>query len=294
MSKPKNQNHFLLGVAVVIGAIFIGVAAYMGLFANPTLSNKPKVAATIFPIYDITKQIAGGSVDTVLVLPPGASPHTFDPTPMEVKQIAGSKAIFAIGYGLDNWSNKIANAAGVSNVITVDKNIKVYDNNPHYWLSPKNAKLIAGQVKDDLSSLFPSYSNEFESNYQVYIMMLTELDKQYSVTTNDFHTKSIATFHDAFSYLARDYNLKVVTTFEEFPGKEPTPTYLSEFSNKIKQSRVPVIFSEPEFSTDQLKPVANDLGVKIDILDPLGGTKNREDYIKLMLFNLDQLTKYLQ
>lgn len=114
---------------IIIGIIIL--LAVLGIMANQEKdtgmthsTHEHKVAATIFPLYDMTKQIARDNFDVVLVLPSGTSPHTFDPQPSLLKDLQGSQAIFAIGHGLDNWATTIAGSIN-SKVITVDDNINL-------------------------------------------------------------------------------------------------------------------------------------------------------------------------
>jgi zinc transport system substrate-binding protein len=275
-----------------------------------------KAVATIFPLYDIVRNIAGNEVKTELLLKPGASPHTYDPSPKDIEMLSQSQALFAIGHGLDDWVVKLAEAEKINTVI-VDNNIdliktdekdegagtKIEQDNtgeekeihehegvdPHYWLSIPNAMKIAEQVKTELSSLFPEKAFLFEKNYKDYQTLLTDLNNQINSRINQLTNKNIATFHSAWGYFARDHGLYIVTTFEEFPGEEPSPKYLKEFQEKVVQQNIKVIFSEPQFSSAPLSPIAADLGVKLGILDPLGGVEGRNSYFELLQFNLEQI-----
>lgn len=247
-----------------------------------------KVATTIFPLYDITRNIAGNSIEVVLILPTGASPHTFEPTPQEIKALQGSNAIFSIGHEVDNWSIKLAKTAGIGKQITVDENIDLIEGNPHYWLSVKNAVLIADQVTSELSDLYPEYQDLFKRNSEAYKAKLTNLDKDIKSQIGDKQIQ-IATFHEAWDYFAQDYDIEVVASFEEYPGKEPSPAYLANFQKEIRSSSVKVIFAEPQFSTAQLIPIATDLGIQISTLDPIGGVEGRDSYESTMRYNLERI-----
>src|SRR5262245_12050372 len=85
----------------------------------PSPAATLKVAATIFPLYDLVRQVAGPAVDVVLLVPPGASPHTFTVKPGTVRALTGCVAVFTIGHGLDDWSTRLAQEAGVKR--TVDR-----------------------------------------------------------------------------------------------------------------------------------------------------------------------------
>lgn len=298
---------FLITILVLIGAVIFYISHKNNLTTN---SDKPKVAATIFPIYDISRTIAGDSVDVVLVLPPGASPHSYEPSPEGIKNLQGSDALFMIGHGIDNWSTSMANSAGIEHQITVDKNVQLKEMieehhhdeeedheheepldgmDPHYWLSMENAEGIATQVRDELSTLYPEYAEDFNKNHKTYLEKLNEVNVELSAKISALPNKNIATFHNAYGYFSESYGLTVVTTFEEFPGEEPTPEYLREFTATIEEHEVTVIFSEPQFSTRSLEPIAQDLGVTISQLDPIGGVEGRESFIALMNYNVNQI-----
>lgn len=299
----------------VIGVIFILIAIVIGLFywlnRSNVLSPPNKVAATIFPLYDIVRNISGDEIETVLLLTPGASPHTFDLSPKEVRALSGSAALFTIGHGLDNWAIKIGQSVGINDIYVVDKNIELmdfeehededehkdeteheeYENDPHYWLSVGNALIIAEQVKNELSDKFPEKRALFEENFENYSIRLGALDQEIRTRLTPLDTPPIATFHNAWKYFARDYPITIAAVFEEFPGKEPTPKYINEFQEKVKRNNVKVIFAEPQFSPLALEPIAKDLGVGFSELDPLGGVEGRETYEALMLYNVNQVIK---
>lgn len=259
---------------------------------------KPKVSATIFPLYDLVKEVAGEKIDVELILPPGASPHTFDLKPGDVKKISGSKALFAIGHNLDNWAIKLAGSLGINNISIVDKNINLSKDeegiNPHYFLSIENAIIIVTNIAHTLSSIDQSNSGYYLKNSSEYIRELRDLQEELRGDLRNIQNRKIATFHNAWGYFAKDFGLEVAATFEEFPGKEPTPKYLANFQEEIRKNNIEAIFSEPQFSGSELTPAASDLGVDISILDPLGGIKGRKSYIDLMKFNVNQILNALK
>jgi zinc transport system substrate-binding protein len=281
--------------------LLAGIVVFQSV--KTTSQSKEKVAATIFPLYDIVKNIAGNDIETVLLLKPGASPHTFDPTPKEIKKLSGSKAVFTIGHGLDDWSLKISESVGIKSVMIVDRNVELVtfedehehgNIDPHYWLSVRNAKLIAKQVRDELTLIYPGRRKNFTDNYNDYIKKLDNLENEIGRKLSGLESIGIATFHSAWSYFAKDHKVSVITTFEEFPGEEPTAQYLAKFQQKIKEKNVRVIFSEPQFSTKPLEPIAKDLGVTISVLDPLGGVPGRESFEELMQYNTNQIVNALR
>lgn len=257
-------------------------------------ADRLTVAATIFLVCDIVRQVAGPSADVVLVLPPGASPHTFEPTPAAVRALSGARALFVIGHGLDDWAARLAQGAGVPRLVPVDGGItlrRAHDASPrgrvdpHYWLSAPNAKGIARTVAAELTRLAPDQRAEIEPALAAYLARLDAADAEVRRVVADLPTRRIVTFHDAFGYFAAAYGLEVVATFEPYAGLEPSPRFVIEFQRTIRAAGVRVVFTEPQLSVDALRPIARDLGVTLGVLDPLGGLPGRESYIDLLLFD---------
>lgn len=256
-------------------------------------SDELKVAATIFPLYDIARKVAGPVAEVVLVLPSGASPHTFEPTPASVRALSGAQAIFVIGYGLDDWAARLARGAGVPQLIPVHAGIALRRPDgtagdrvdPHYWLAAPNAKAIARTMGAELARRAPARRAEVERSLAAYLARLDAADAEVRGLLADLPTRKIATFHDGFGYFADAYDLQVAAVFEPYPGLEPSPRFVVEFQRKIRASGVRAVFTEPQMSVDALRPIARDLGVTLAILDPLGGLPGREGFIELLLFN---------
>ena len=265
----------------------------------------PRVAATIFPVWDIAREVAGTVAETVLLLPPGASPHTFEPTPAKMRELAGARAVFVIGHGLDDWAARMARGVGVERQVRVDRSIALRrfaaDANdhgtgavdPHYWLAIANGQAIARTVAEEMERLVPARRTEVRANLAAYLRRLAETDAAIRGVFQDLPTRRIATFHDAFGYFGQAYGLEVVAVFEPFPGKEPSPRFVRDFQEQVRAAGVRVIFAEPQLSLDALRPVARDLGVRLSVLDPLGGAPGRESYVALMHFNALQVARAL-
>lgn len=247
------------------------------------------VSATIFPIYDMLGRVGEGVVEPHLLLPAGASPHTFEITPETVKQLERSKLVFVIGNGLDDWTlNSILDARVI---VRLDKDITLREseedggNDPHYWLDGKNAMVMAGAIAQELKNLRPESADLIQKNLQNYLIELEAMDARVRDTLVPVLKKKMITFHDAWYYFAQAYDLEIVGTFEPAAGREPTPRYLAQLSQTIKQAGVKVLYAEPEFSEQSLKAFLEDHDAKIAVLDPLGGTPPNDSYIKMMIYN---------
>jgi zinc transport system substrate-binding protein/manganese/iron transport system substrate-binding protein len=252
-----------------------------------------KVAATVFPLYDITRQVAGPVAEVVLVLPPGASPHTFEPTPANVRGLDGASVLFVVGHGLDDWAARLAHGAGVPRLVPVDagvalrraEDVPAASVDPHYWLSAANGKLIARAVAAELERLAPEKGAEIRASLASYLARLDDADAEIRRLLADLPTRRIATVHDGFRYFADAYALEVAAVFEPYAGLEPSPRFVIDFQRKIRASGVRMVFTEPQLSIAALQAIAKDLGVTLGVLDPLGGLPGREGYVELLLFD---------
>lgn len=288
------------------------IGAIVGLYATNTPSNvagngnqKSHIAATIFPVYDIAKNVAGDFTNVELILPPGASPHTFDATPSTLTKLQGVTRIFAIGQGIDSWSLGIVDNLAGAKIVELDKNIVLRassesndeyegEDDPHYWLDPNNAIIMANTIADELAAIDPTNAGEYRQNATTFATTLEQQDKKWQTTISNLPINGIVTFHDAFFYFANHFGLSVITTFEPFPGKEPTPSYLQELENEIKKHGIRVLFREPQLYGASLQQFAIDQSISVSVLDPLGGVDGRQSYIELINYNVQTIAEALR
>jgi len=285
-------------VLLLIAVLAISTAAGFFLSKRTSInqiqkSGKPQIAATIFPLSDITKNIGGDKIDVTLILPPGASPHTFDLKPSDIAKIQKADLVLAIGHGLDDWVTSALNSPDKKVVIDKDIVIKKLggEDDPHYWLSVKNAKQIALNISEILINHDPANRSYYLQNTISYLVQLELLEKELTELSLKIGNRSFVTFHDAWYYFSEERGLNVAASFEPFPGKSPSPSDLNQFGKAVKASGTKVIYSEPQIPSDLLEAVVKDLGVKIVVLDPTGGIKDRDSYINLMRYNMHEIEK---
>jgi ABC-type Zn uptake system ZnuABC Zn-binding protein ZnuA len=273
-----------------------------------------KVAATIFPLYDLVRHVAGSEVEVVLLVPPGASPHTFAAKPSTIRALTGSAAVFAIGHDLDNWAARLAQEAGVSRTTVVDAQISLHASDhepsdhgptsahthqhgavdPHYWLAIPNAVRIVHTIAATLGDLDPAAKQDYAQRAVDFGKRLQAVDDEIRQILQSLPKRDIATFHPAFGYFAEAYDLHVVATFEPSPGVEPGPRQVEAFLRQIKAHQIHVMFVEPQLPRQPLEGVARDLGVTLQELDPVGGGQGRDSYIAMMRFNAAQIAAALR
>ncbi len=273
--------------------------------------RKIKVVASITPLVDFAKQVGGDKVDVVLLLPPGASPHTYEPTPKVIQEIAQAKIFLKIGSGLEFWADKMIKAASAkihvvdsSRGVDLIKDIHHHSHNtghkdhantdPHIWLDPIICIEIITKIEAALSKVDPANTLYYQKNAAAYRDKLRKLDKDIQERTKSFRTREYVTFHSAWNYFSRRYGLKIAAVIEESPGKEPTPKHIRKIIGELKKLSTRVVFAEPQFSPKVAETIAREAGAQVFFLDPYGGQKDTETYLDLMYYNLSIMEKALK
>lgn len=311
MTKKQKIILAIVGAALLGGiGFFIYTKKITGLTSVAgTKDSKLIVAASIFPIGNIAEQVGGDKVQVVIILPPGVSEHTYEPTPEAVKSATGAKLFLKAGFGLDDWTDQIARSinealpikdvsAGIT-LRTSTENHGLGDEekgvgfpepsiDPHYFLTLANGAQVAINIANYLGEVDPQNRSVYQKNAAAYAQLLRDEDARIKDKLATLPVKKIATFHEAWGYFAEHYGLEVVATFEPFPGKEPGPQYLADFIKSLKEDNIKVLFTEPQFSSDAIRQVATDLNIMLAPLDPIGGTSPQtQSYLDLIRYNAD-------
>lgn len=293
-------------VAVVMTAM-LGFAGC----SQKASSEKLTVVATIFPLADFVKNVAGDKVDIVTLLRPGDSPHTYEPSSRDMKAVTRARLLVINGAGLDFWVEKLKSAAS-DNLAVVDASLVLEQEglllsgdehedeaddhggtNPHYWLDPVLAQKQVEAIASALAEADPDNGDFYLDNAAACVGELESMDEEIRETTGDFSSREFIAFHASWTYFANRYDLVEAAVIQEAPGKEPSVAYIKGVVDLAKSLKVKAIFAEPQFSTDAAEAIASDSGAKVLLLDPLGGPglKGRDSYIALMRYNVAQMEK---
>jgi zinc transport system substrate-binding protein len=282
-----------------------------------------KVAVSIFPLYDLTRRVAGPDAEAILVLPPGHTEHSFDPSPKDVEQVAAAKVAVLVGLGLDPWMEKLMkDAAPKAALVKVGEKVptltvkegavgdeaadkartqpeedhdhEVGATDPHVWLDPARARTMVAAIGDELAKADPAHADGYHSRAKQVDAELDKLDKDIAARTAAFKTRGFVTFHGSFNYFASHYNLKILAVIEPFPGSSPTGEYIQEVLKVVEDRKVPALYSEPQLDPRPAKTIADAAKIPLGTLDPVGGTPETDSYEKLLRFDVDALEKYLK
>ncbi len=274
--------------------ILILLCLAASVYANA--AEKLKIAVSIAPLYNITKAITGAEAELTLMVPAGASPHTFSPKPSQLKSLADADLFIQAGAGLEFWADKMVKASENKKlkVIRITSGIELLqeengheDNhnhdtgNPHVWLDPVIVKIFSADILNSVSSLKPEGKEYFIKNYKKFSSELDTLDKYIYTEIKKFRIKELISFHPAWAYFEKRYGLKEIAVIEEVPGRNPSPGELQNIVNQIKKYKIKTIFAEPQLSRKAADVIAEEAGITVLILDPIGNiTESYFDFIK--------------
>jgi len=298
-----------------IGTIALIILGIILLIPRSSVRNLNKIAVSIAPIASIAESIVGENFDIVQILPPGASPHSFEPSARDKEVVSDASTLFVVGLELDQWAENL-----ISNESTVTINLsdsvllnevehahshgeeeeehddekeenEEHSFDPHYWLDTQNAELIASRILEEAIKLQPENRSTFEENYKTFQDELDGLRVYASDKLGVYGSKEAITFHDSFGYFAEENGIEILASIEPFPGKEPSAAYLEKITTEIQLHNVKALFKEPQLSDGVIKSVADDFGATIYTLDPVGGVEGRKSYIDMMKYNIDTFSK---
>lgn len=287
-------------------ALLLLCALAFTFYASGALAQPLRVVASISPIGDMVREVGGDRVVVRVLLPPGASPHVFEPTPSTVKDISQARLFFGVGAGLDFWAEKVVKASREHiRIILLTERMKLLHEegdhghrhgtaNPHVWLDPLLAMEMVRKIEKTLQETDPQGAHTYRARSAEYIAKLQALDTEIRNAVSAFSIKSFVSFHPAWDYFALRYGLKSVGVIEESPGKEPSPQRLQAIVKAIRHYRIRAVFAEPQLNPKTAEVIAHEAGVKVIMLDPEGGLPGRETYLGLMKYNLARLKEAMQ
>ena len=276
-----------------------------GLRTGPD-AGKVKVAVSIAPLADLARQVGGEHVAVTTLVPPAASPHTYEPTPAQVREVAEANVLALIGLGFEFWAEDMIESAANPDLIVVhtSEGIEVihdehehegYDlGNPHVWLDPRNAMVQVRHLRDALIEADPAHQAGYEANAEAYLAQLEALDEEIAAQVATWSHREFIAFHPAWVYFAQRYGLMQAAVVERSPGKEPSPAELAEIIEIARRIGARAIFAEPQFSPKAVETIAAESGAQVLFLNPLGGADGPTSYLEMMRYNVAQMEKALK
>jgi zinc transport system substrate-binding protein len=245
-------------------------------------TTKLGVIVTILPQAEFVESVGGDKVDVTVMVPPGASPHTYEPTPGQMEALSRAKMYAEVGSGVEFelvWMDRLSAANKDMLVVDCSKGIELQQMiagdegepagsiDPHIWMSPQNAQIMVQNIAGGLIQVDPDNRAYYEQNRDAYLQELAQLDQDIRDGLSGVKNRVFMVYHPAFGYFASSYGLTMLPI--EAEGKEPTPAGLQHLIEQAKEHNIHIVFAEPQFNPQSARVIADAIDGSVVLIDPL-------------------------
>ena len=278
-------------VLLVVGVLMAALFAGCGNDAPKEQAGKKIQVVTSFnAMSEFAKAIGGDKVEVSTIIPDGTEPHDFELKPENMKQLATAQVFVYNGLGMEPWAQQAIDAAKNDKLVSVKASdgieaIKNTDpdeikehgaEDPHAWLSLKNAKI------------------EVKNNYNDYVAKLDAMIQKYEGQFAKAPHKNFVTGHAAFAYLCRDFGLEQNSVEDVFAEGEPNAAQLAKLIEYCKENKITTIFAEEMASPEVSKTLAQEVGAKVETIYTIESKEDDKTYLERMDSNLTKILGSLQ
>ena len=249
-----------------LSVIALGLAALQA-------EAKFKVVTTFTVIQDIAQNVAGNAATVESITKPGAEIHEYEPTPKDIVKAQSADLILWNGLNLERWFERFFQNIKDKPAVVVTEGItplSIYEGpykdapNPHAWMWPSNALIYVENIKNALVKYDPQNADTYQKNAAAYAEKIKQLDKplREKLAQIPANQRWLVTSEGAFSYLAKDYDLKEGYLWPINAEQQGTPQQVRKLINLVKKNHIPVVFSESTVSAKPAQQVAKESGAK--------------------------------
>jgi zinc transport system substrate-binding protein len=283
--------------------------------------SQTKYVTTIHPFQEILSNIIGDRGEVYRIFPPGASPHTYELRPSDLRTVAAAKALFYGAENLDSWALKFNSTHSIELIQFVAEDFIIYFEeehedqqadvlhegnekeqhhhhasgvDPHFWTDPLTVKTMLPVLIEKLCTLDPSGCEMFRQNADKFSSQLDSLHSKIKKMLAPIQNHKVMISHPFFQYFFKRYGIELIGVIEKNPGREPTPREIKGFIEQIKHENVKAIFDHTQLPDRAAKIIAESTGIKVYHLDPIGGVPGRQSYDDLILYNANIILEALR
>ncbi|OPY53739.1 MAG: high-affinity zinc transporter periplasmic component [Methanosaeta sp. PtaU1.Bin060] len=260
-----------------------------GCVSEKESAGQVKVATTIIPLGEFVQAVGKDRVNVTVLVPPGAEPHTFEPSPSQIRDVANADVYVENGAGLERWMSSILNVNSHMLVVDSSKGVdllageaegadEAITSDPHIWLSPHDAAIQVQNIRDGLVSVDPAGKDDYINNTNSYLAELKALDAYLNSTFAETKRKKFVVLHPAWTYFARDYGLEQIAI--EAEEKDPGPRLLAEIVEACRKENITTVFVEPQFNPKMAEVIAQEIQGKVVSIDGLAPTPSYIENMK--------------
>ncbi len=255
------------------------------------------IFVSILPLRSLVYDLVGDDFPIEVLVPAGASPETFEPTPRQFATLDRAQFVFNVGL-LDYETTLLGKLENRQRIINLNEGIEriagscshkaaadghahphAHGVDPHIWMSPKALRRMAANAYEAIRKAYPD-SAKYERNYRQLDARLSELDVRTDRLIRESGVRQFIIYHPALTYYARDYGLQQIAI--ENDGKEPSARHLARLIRQAKEQQIHKLFYQSQFPASTVEVIADDIGAETVRIDPL-----REDVIS----NIEEITR---
>lgn len=280
------KKNMSLMLALALSALFAAVAQAAPL----------QVAVGVAPVASFAKKVGGALIQTTVLVPGGADAHTYEPKPSQMRALSASALYLSTGLEFEEaWEKRVKSANPRLAYVHVAEGVKRLpmpeghghaegdhghkqagkghhdeaESDPHVWVAPSSAKVMAANIARALAKADPANAKAYEANLAGFLREVDALDAQLRgvFVSAPADKRGFLVFHPAWGYFAKDYGLTQQAI--EFEGKEPSPRRLAVLISQAKAKGYKVVFVQPQMSRRTAETIAQAIGAKIVLADPL-------------------------
>jgi zinc transport system substrate-binding protein len=261
------------------------------------------IATSFYPMYLHTINIAGGvpGVTVVNITPPMTGClHDYQLAPADLARLEGARMFVVNGAGMESFLDRVVKRVPGLAVIDASRGIELIksadgSDNPHVWVSVTLAIRQVNNIAAQMSAVDPDRAEQYLKNARTYTGRLEKLRTAMHTVLDPLPKRPVATFHEAFPYLAREFGITVSAVIEREPGIEPSAGEMAAIIGTVRKRGVRVIYAEPQYPARSAEVIARETEARVYTLDPIvTGPPDRDAYLAIMKRNLVVLRETLR
>ncbi len=272
--RTYNKKGIITGFGKMTFVIFLTISVITGCHQETGKDKKQLITVSILPQKYFVEKIAGEMYNINVLIPSGASPETYEPTPSQIIKLEKSAIYFEIGYiemEINRMNDFLLNkpdlkAVNCSNGISL---IKMEDKwvEPHIWLSPKNVKVIAKNIYNGLVEIDPDNRMLYKENLDKFLQEIDEVNNKIKSKLKNLESRSFLIYHPALTYFAKDYELIQIPV--QIEGKAPSSKYMKTIIEKARDEGIKTFVVQQQFDIQKAKTIAKEIDGKVITINPL-------------------------
>lgn len=277
-----------------------------------------KVTTTLSTYADIVKAIGKDLVAVKYVASPKFNPHFIEPKPSDVFRVKNAHLFVHSGLDLEAWRGPLVDAAArgdfrqsgehqldLSSAIQIlevpDHNLSRSEGdihifgNPHFWLDPRNGKIIAQEISQKLAEFDASHKDNYERNLKEFSSALDRKISDWKLILSPYSGKEFIGYHNDWIYLMNFTGLSMKQFLEPKPGIPPTPKHIEFIKDYIRENKIKGIIQATFYPTEASFNIADQTGAKVLLLcQNVGELSQASDYISMLNYNISQIAEVLK